>query len=307
LIRHAVIVDPVKGYMMKKHYAYNFQNYLFLTPTAILLLVFVFYPFFVGLIYSFSDWNGIFITKWLGFGNYIRLFQDISFQAALRNTLMYGIVVPALVLPLGLFFASVLNARFLRLNGVFRTVIYLPATLSLLIVSNVFNILLVFEGAVDQLWLLLGHEKVLNIMGSVPYMRTAMIIIMVWCSLGGCVVFLLAGLQGISKELFEAAYVDGADSVNVFFRITLPLMRPTIMVVTFITMNGMLKTFDLPYKMTQGGPGMATISIAMLIFRQAFANNTMGYATTTGIVLLIMVSILAYAQMRITGGREDLL
>jgi ABC-type sugar transport system permease subunit len=292
---------------LKKKKNGEFQNFFFLAPTAVLLLVFVFYPFIVGMIYSFSDWNGIFITKWIGFDNYIRLFKDITFQSALQNTLLYGIIVPAVVIPLGLFLANILNAKSLRFNGFFRTIIYLPATLSLLIVANLFNIILVYEGIIDQIWILLGNEKGLNVMSSVLFMRAAMIIIMIWYSLGSCVIFLLAGLQGIPKELFEAAYVDGANSIKCFFRITLPMMRPTMMVVTFITMNGMLKTFDLPYKLTQGGPGTATISIAQLIYRQAFVNNTAGYATTTGIILLIIVSILAYLQMRITGGREDVL
>jgi ABC-type sugar transport system permease subunit len=260
----------------------------------------------MGIVYSFSDWNGMFISKWIGVANYIRLFQDINFRASLQNTLMYGILVPLVVLPLGMLLANILNSRLLQLNNVFRTIVYLPVTISLIIVANLFNVILVFDGIVDQIWKLLGNEKGLNVMASVPYMRTALIIIMIWCSLGGCVVFLLAGLQGIPTELFEAAYVDGANSMDCFFKITLPMMRPTIMIVTFITMNGMLKTFDLPFKMTQGGPGNATISIALLIYNQAFKNMTVGYATTTGIILLIMVSILAYLQMRIMGGREDI-
>jgi ABC-type sugar transport system permease subunit len=163
----------------------------------------------------------------------------------------------------------------------------------------------VFDGLLDQIWQLLGHAKGLNVMASGLSMRFAMIVIMAWYSFGSCVVFLLAGLQGIPKELFEAAYVDGANGVTCFFRITLPLMRPTIMIVTFICMNGMLKTFDLPFKMTMGGPGNATISIALLIYNQAFKNMTVGYATTTGVILLILVAIIAYFQMKITGGRED--
>jgi ABC-type sugar transport system permease subunit len=278
---------------------------LFLLPTLLLLLLFVFYPFITGIVYSFSDWNGIFVTKWIGFTNYKRLFQDINFQAAVKNTLMYGLIVPAVILPLGLLLGNVLNSRLLRFNNIFRTIIYLPVTISLLIVANLFNIILIYDGIVDQIWQLLGNEKGLNVMASASHMRIALMTIMVWQSLGGCVVFILAGLQGIPKELFEAAHVDGANSVDCFFKITLPMLRPTIMIVTFITMNGMLKTFDLPFKMTQGGPGNATISIAMLIYNQAFKNLTIGYATTTGIFLLIMVSILAYLQMRITGGRED--
>jgi ABC-type sugar transport system permease subunit len=291
---------------LRGKYKNNFLDFLFLLPTTILLIVFVIYPFIIGVIYSFSDWNGIFVSKWIGVVNYTRLFQDINFRASLQNTLMYGILVPLVVLPLGMFLANILNSHLLRSNNIFRTIVYLPVTISLIIVANLFNVMLVFDGIIDQIWKLLGNEKGLNVMASVPYMRTALIIIMIWCSLGGCVVFLLAGLQGIPKELFEAAYVDGANSIDCFFKITLPMMRPTIMIVTFIIMNGMLKTFDLPFKMTQGGPGNATISVALLIYNQAFKNMTVGYATTTGIILLIMVSILAYLQMRITGGREDI-
>ena len=285
----------------------KFSDFLFLLPTFFLLSVFVFYPFLVGVFYSFSDWNGLYITKWTGFANYIRLSQDSNFRAAIQNTLMYGIVVPLVLLPLGMLLANILHSRALKFNGIFRTIIYLPATISLLIVANLFNIILVYDGILDQIWQMMGHEKGLNVMATVPYMRVAMLVIMMWCSLGGCVVFLLAGLQGIPKEIFEAAYVDGANAVNCFFRITLPMMRPTIMIVTFVIMNGMLKTFDLPFKLSMGGPGNATLSIAMLIYNQAFKHQTLGYATTTGIILLVMVSFLAYLQMRITGGREDVL
>lgn len=280
-------------------------DYVFLLPTAFFLSVFVFYPFLVGFFYSFSDWNGLYITGWVGLANYVRLAQDIMVRAAIKNTLMYGTTVPFVLLPLGMLLANILHSRTLKLNGIFRTVIYLPATISLLIVANLFNIILVYDGILDQLWMLLGNEKGLNVMASVPSMRIAMLLIMMWCGLGTCVIFMLAGLQGIPKEIFEAAYVDGANSINCFYRITLPMMRPTIMVVTFIMMNGMLKTFDLPYKLTMGGPGNATISIALLIYNQAFKNFTLGYATTTGIFLLVLVSALAYLQMRITGGRED--
>ena len=290
---------------MKRIQLNKFSDFLFLLPTTILLGVFIFYPFLTGVIYSFSDWNGIYITKWIGFANYKRLFQDINFQAAVQNTLMYGIVVPVVLLPLGMLLANILHSRALKLNGILRTVAYLPATISLIIVANLFNIILMYDGILDQIWQIMGNEKGLNVMASIPYMRISMLVIMMWCNLGVCVVFLLAGLQGIPKEIFEAAHVDGANAINCFFRITLPMMRPTIMIVTFIIMNGMLKTFDLPYKMTTGGPGNATISIALLIYNQAFKNLTGGYATTTGIFLLVMVSILAYSQMRITGGRED--
>ena len=149
----------------------GFSDFLFLLPTFFLLSVFVFYPFIVGVVYSFSDWNGIFITKWTGFANYIRLAQDLTVRTAVQNTLMYGIVVPLVLLPLGLLLANILHSRVLKLNGIFRTVIYLPVTISLLIVANLFNIILTYDGLLDQIWQTMGHEKGLNVMASVPYMQ----------------------------------------------------------------------------------------------------------------------------------------
>jgi ABC-type sugar transport system permease subunit len=293
---------------VKNKHGDGLTDFLFLLPTGLLLSVFVFYPFIVGFVYSFSDWNGLFVSNWIGFGNYRRIFNDMTVRAAFQNTLMYGFCVPVVVLPVGMLLANILNSRrLLKGGGIFRTIVYLPATVSLVIVANIFNIILVYEGAVDQLWMFLGNSAGLNVMASGAYMRIAMIAIMIWCGLGGCVVFLLAGLQGIPKELFEAAYADGANATQCFFKITLPLMRPTVMIVMFILMNSMLKTFDLPYKMSQGGPGNATVSIGLLIYNQIFKYTTVGYATTTGLILLIVVSILAYLQMRITGGREDTL
>lgn len=282
-----------------------FQNFLFLVPTLVLLGVFVIYPFVSGLIYSFTDWNGMIMTEWVGLKNYKRLFTDLTFQDALVNTLIYGVGVTILEIPLGLVVANILNAPSLRMSGIFRTTFYLPVTVSLLVVSNVFNVILVYNGIVDRIWMLLGHETGLNVMSDMTLMKVAMIIIMLWQNFGSCVVFMLAGLQGIPADIQEAAMVDGAGSFTRFFRITLPMMSPVIMVVTFITMNGMLKTFDLPFKLTNGGPGTATVSVAMLIYNQAFSFNNASYATTTGVILLIVVSILAVLQMRVTGGKED--
>jgi len=290
---------------MGKKYLYNLQSFIFLLPTLILLGTFVLYPFVVGLIYSFTDWNGMYITRWVGLENYVRLFKDMTFRAAVSNTLKYGIFVTLIELPVGIIFAAILNSKSLKLRGIIRTAVYLPATLGLLIVANVFNVILAYDSVVDQIWRMLGNEEALNVMGSIPLMQTAMIFIMFWHGLGSCIVFLLAGMQGIPEELHEAALVDGAGPLQHFFRITLPLLRPTITVVTFITMNGLLKTFDLPFKLSQGGPGTATISVAMLIYKQAFTFNTVGYATTTGIILLIVVSILAFLQIKFTSGKED--
>jgi len=283
----------------------NFQKFLFLAPTLVLIFTFVIYPFISGAIYSFTDWNGMYVTKWTGIDNYKRLFQDANFRSAIKNTLMYGVFVSLVQLPVGMLIASILNSRTLKLRGILRTAIYLPTTLSLLIVANVFNVIIVYDGAIDSIWMLLGNERGLNVMASISKMRITMMFVMFWSGLGSSTVFLLAGLQGIPAEIHEAAMVDGASVKTKFFRITLPLMRPTITIVAFITINNLLKTFDLPFKLTQGGPGTATLSVAMLIYQQAFTFNTAGYATTTGIILLIVVSAVAFAQIKLTSGKED--
>jgi ABC-type sugar transport system permease subunit len=286
----------------------KFQGFLFLLPTLLLIGIFVLYPFIMGVIYSFTDWNGVTVSKFVWTDNYLRLFADNNFKDAVFNTLLYGIFVTLVTLPLGLFIAVILGTKALHMRGIFRTLVYLPSTLSLLIVANIFNIILVYDGILDHLFWLMGHVGNLIIMGSSELMRVSMIVIMVWSGLGSCMVFFLAGIQGIPREIHEAAMVDGANGVARFFRITLPLLRPTIMIVTFIILNGALKTFDLPFRLTGGGPGTATLSVAMLIYKQAFAFNTAGYATTTGIILLIIVSLLAYLQIRVTAGKgEDIL
>ena len=288
-----------------KKYLDGFQQAVLVVPSVLLICVFVLYPFIMGVFYSFTNWNNTPIFNWVGFENYMRLFKDTTFVAAIKNTLLYGVAVPVLLIPVGLTFASMLNAKSLKLRGILRTMIYLPGTLALLIVSLTFRTILWYEGILDQIWLLLGNDKAINIMSSAPLSQVIVIIVIFWAGLGGNVVFFLAGLQGIPEEVNEAAMVDGANALQRFFRITLPMLRPTIMIVTFIAMNGALKMFDLPFLMTKGGPGTATISVAMLIYQQAFTFNTAGYATTTGIILLIVVAILAVLQMKVTGGRED--
>ncbi len=276
---------------------WNFWGYLFIAPNFLGFLAFMLIPIFLSLYYSLTNYDIISTVDFVGFKNYIRLFQDRQFITALLNTLWYSVLtVPAGVI-LSLLLAVLFN-RQLKGIALFRTFTFIPVITSMVAISLVWSLLYEDNGGM--------LNTVLNAVGlpSVHWLtdpKMAMIsiaIMSVWKGLGYNMTIFLAGLQGVPHELYEAATIDGASSVQRFFKITVPMIGPTTYFVTLMSLIGSLQVFDQVNIMTQGGPVNATQTVARYLYQYGFEFYKMGYACAAAYVLFILVFIVSLIQNR---------
>lgn len=289
------------SYMKKRYLA----MVLFLVPSLILIAIFIAYPFVQSILYSFTDWDGISPeTNFVGFKNFIDLFHDRSFLSALKATFFFTFFGMLILNPCALLLALALNMH-LKGQNALRAMFYLPMTISMVVVSNIWNIILSYDGYVNTILRSIGWEDgAKNWLSDYGVTLWVVLGILVWQSLGRDMIFYLAGLQSISPDLYEAAKIDGAGPGQRLVRITVPMLMPTITVVTFLQLSSLVRVFDLPMLLTNGGPGNLTVTVALLIYNQAFKYTTAGYATTTGVVLMLIVGIISCVQLRLTRSRE---
>jgi raffinose/stachyose/melibiose transport system permease protein len=278
---------------------------LFTVPALFFLLIFVIYPFVASLFYSLTEWDGLNEPVFIGFENFVRLFNDPDFIGSIGNTVFYC-VFSLLATNIGsLILALCLNMK-VRGAESLRTIFYLPAVLSLAAVSVIWSIIMNYHGSfnffLSQLGLVAADNKI-DWIGNYNLSRWTISVIMLWSVLGYYSVFYLAGLRSIPNDIYEASSIDGAQGLKMFRFITLPLLMPSITVVTFLNLVISLKLFDLPYIMTNGGGG-ATTSMAMQVYVLAFRNGTFGYATAAGIVLFVFVSVISFTQVIFTRKKE---
>ena len=277
----------------------------FLTPAALLIAIMSFYPMLRALLLSFQAGKGT-NMKWCGISNYARIAQDSIFQQALINTFLYLIVQVPIMLILALLLASILNNKDLRFKGFFRTCIFLPCATSLVSYAIIFRSLFANDGFVNQLLSGLGliHQPIqwLTTTGTA---RFVIIFALIWRWTGYNMVFYLSGLQNIDYSVYEAARIDGANPWTTFWRITVPLLKPTILLTAIMSTNGTLRLFDESVNLTNGGPANSTITMSHYMYNLSFKGTpNFGYASALAFIILILVAILAFAQMKVGDSRE---
>ncbi|MFZ0206700.1 MAG: sugar ABC transporter permease [Roseiarcus sp.] len=281
-------------------------GYLFVLPDALGLLIFVGGPMLLSLSLGFFSVSGFGEYSFVGSDNYRRMIGDPLFWRSLRVTILYIVLlVPALyVTGLGL---ALLVQRNTRFNGFVRTMLFVPQTVSLVVVSLVWQVLLVDKiGLLNQFtsWLHLGQYSWL---GDPRFALYVVVFISVWFLMGFYMLIFLGGLQDIPKEYYEAARIDGANALQSFLKITMPLLRPTsffVLLVSTVTAVCGSQTFDLIYVMTRGGPANTTSLAIFYIYQQAFLFNEYGYAAAMAsvyVVLLMGLTVLMFMLTR--GGR----
>lgn len=280
----------------------SLQEFLFVLPAVALIFMFVIYPFLCSLYYSFTNWDGISKADFIGLQNYRDLFQDGVFLQALKNTLFFTFVTVLFMIPAALMLAVILNTD-IKGRSVLRTMFYIPSVISMVVVSNLWSLILAYDGLLNKVLEVFGFTEYIDWLGDYDRAPWVIVVILIWQGSGYLAIFFIAGLQSISVDIYEAAKMDGAGPFNKFFHITLPLLMPTFTVVLFLQLTSSLKLFDIPLIMTNGGPGNATKTLAMEIYNQAFSSIA-GYATTTGIVLLILAGAFSWLQLKLTGSRE---
>lgn len=281
--------------LAKKH---NLTGWLFLMPAVLLICWMSFYPMIQAFILSMQTGLGM-NMKFGGFSNYARILKDPSFKQTLFNTFFYLIIQVPIMLVLGLALASMLNNKDLRFKGFFRTCIFLPCATSLVSYSMIFRSLFANDGFINTILRNIGASPVMWFSNAWTA-RIVIIIALVWRWTGYNMVFYLSGLQNIEYSVYEAAKIDGASPLQTFFKITVPLLKPTILLTTITSTNGTLQLFDESLNLTNGGPGKSTMTMSHYIYNTSFVQSpNFGYAAAMSIIILIMVAILAVIQMKV--------
>ena len=300
---------------MRKEYSWWERNqrrltpYLFIAPFYIVFLVFFVGPAIFALILSFCKWTGIGPLEFVGIANYARMFAPINqeFRKVLVNMAVYCGVCLAILVPACLVLALALNERSVRGKNVFRALYCSPAVTSTVAISLIFIVLYQERGG------LLNH--VLGFVGIEPipwlqstqWSKVSVLGLGAWQFVGFHSIYFLAGLQGISVELHEAAMIDGANRWQGFWRITLPQLRPVLLFVSVIALIASAQTFEAPQMLTRGGPLDSSQSIVQHIYFEGLLGNLrFGYASAVGVLLFAGTFIFSWLQMRTFGiFRED--
>ena len=282
------------------HKKQSMIGWAFLMPATLLIVAMNFIPMLQALILSFQSGIGNNLN-WSGISNYIRLAGGSAFRTALINNFVYLIIQVPIMLILAIILAVLLNSKDLKLKGLWRTAIFLPCCTALVSYSIIFKTLFAYDGYINTILLNLGllHERV-NWLGNTSTAKIILILALIWRWTGYNMVFFLAGLQNIDESLYEAAKIDGAGPVKRFFTITMPLLRPTLLLTTIMSINGTLQLFDESVNLTAGGPANSTLTMSHYIYKAMFEYNPQfGYAAAMSYVIFILVAVLSFIQMKV--------
>lgn len=281
---------------------YRLIGWAFLLPAALLIFIFCFYPMLQAILLSFKSGGGV-NASW-SIGNYTRILKDKTFKQCLFNTVFYLIVQVPIMLILALMLAQLLNNPKLRFRGAFRTMIFLPCATSLVSYSMIFKSLFADKGLINMILEQIG-------LSPIPWFQNAwaarfvIIIALIWRWTGYNMVFYLAGLQNIDYSVYEASRIDGASPSQQFFKITIPLLKPTILLTAIMSTSGTLQLFDESVNLTAGGPGKASMTLAHYIFNISFVETPkFNYAAALSVFILVCVATLSFIQMKV-GDKRD--
>ncbi|PWU66827.1 carbohydrate ABC transporter permease [Gracilibacillus dipsosauri] len=283
----------------------NYIGWLFILLSVLGISLFYFYPMVQAFILSLKSGMGANL-EFVGFENYARLFNDPTFISALTNTFIYLLVqVPAMII-LALIFSVLLNDSTLKFRGFFRTAIFLPCVTSLVAYAVIFKYLFAVDGLVNKFLMDLSLiSEPLDWLADPFLAKITIIIAITWRWTGYNMIFYLSALQNVDKSMYEAARIDGASSIQQFFYITIPMLKPIILFTSIVSTIGTLQLFDEVMNITNGGPGNATLSISMYIYNLSFEYTPdFGYAATVSYVIVILVVILSFIQFKVAGDRK---
>lgn len=283
----------------------NIVSWFFILPATLLVASMSFYPMIKAFFLSFTTGFGK-AQKFVGLYNYQRLLQDSLFKTSLSNTLIYLVLQVPLMLLLALLLASLLNNPKLKFKGLFRTAIFLPCATSLVSYSIIFRSMFALDGFINSVLMNLHIISTpINWIGQTWPARIIIVVAITWRWTGYNMIFYLSGLQNIDPQVYEAARIDGASPFKQFSKITVPLLKPIILLTAIMSTNGTLQLFDETMNLTNGGPANMTMSISQYIYRLSFQfSPQFGYAATISYIVFIIVAILAFLQMKV-GDRRD--
>jgi arabinosaccharide transport system permease protein len=277
--------------------------FVFLAPFITIFLLFKVYPVALAVIMSFQNFQGVRSQSWVGLTNYQNVFELVRFNQALANTTIYTIGTLLILIPLPLVLAVLLDSGRVVQSTVFRTLIFLPALTSLVVAGTVFRLILA-EGGFLNLFLssTLGIRP-LRWLETAELALPSLILVATWRWTGINILYFNSGLVNIPRELYEAAAIDGANPYQMFWRITLPLLRPTTLFVVVLSIIGGYQVFVEPFIIYSGGggPGDGGLTMALLIYRTAFTSFNFGTAAAMGVILAGIIFVFSLIQFRYFG------
>ena len=290
----------------------NKENYgiLFILPFFIAYLIFGIYPIVYSFILSLNKWDGMSMTKqFVGLKNYSRLLKDPIFLKSIGNTwIIWGCaVVPQMVFALLL--AVILNDPKFKGANFFRAVYYLPNLVTATSIATLFFFLFDWKyGQVNMIFINLHiFKEPYNWMSNAGSARGVISLIQWWMWFGYSMIIFMAGLKNIPEELYEAATVDGANKWQVFWKVTLPLLRPTILFSTLTSLIGGMQLFDIPWVISggQGTPANSTVTMVMYLYNTAFTNNNYGYGAAVGYGLFVIILVFSVIAFKLVNRNAD--
>ena len=278
---------------MKPRYA----PYAFLAPFFALFGVFMVYPLFDSIRLSMYSVRGMRNETFVGLANIDRLIADPVFWTALWNTAYFALGSLLLQLPVALALALLLSNARLKGRNLFRLSFFSPVLISGVFIAVIFYLL--YDRRYGLVNMVLGSE--IQWLQDPDLVMPALVLAGVWRWAGFNMVYFLAGLQSIRRELYEAAAVDGAGTWQTFIHVTIPALKPVIAFVVITSMIGSFQLFDLPYVLTEGGPGNASLTMVMYLYKHGFEFINLGYAATIGWALAVIIGIISIIQVRFFG------
>ncbi|KAA9244691.1 MAG: sugar ABC transporter permease [Lactobacillus mulieris] len=289
--------------MTLKKFAAKYWGWTFLIVPIILQIIFFYFPMVQGAFYSLTDWNGFtYNFNFVGLNNYRILFMDAKFMKAIGFTLLLTVCLIVGEIAFGILIARALNAK-IKGRLFWRAWFFFPAVLSGLTVSLIFKQVFNYGLPAIGNWLHLDFLTD-SILGNQVGAIIAVIFVMLWQGIAMPVIIFLAGLQSIPDEIKEAAAMDGANNTQIFWKIELPYLLPSISMVFIMALKAGFTAFDQIFALTSGGPTDATTSIGLLIYNYAFKNNQYGYANAIALVLFVVIALISILQVKLSNKYE---
>ncbi|MCR3760494.1 sugar ABC transporter permease [Clostridium felsineum] len=281
--------------------ANKYWKYAFVLPMVVLYLIFFMYPLVQGIIVSFTSWDGLSSVKhFIGLKNYMNLFSDNDFVKSISFTLELTIVLIVIEIVVGLGIAVLLERK-IKFNSFFRTAYFFPAVLSGMTVSLIFS--QIFQYGIPEVGNGLNIAALkLNPLSNHTGAFIAIAFVMLWQGVALPILLFLAGLMSVPKDIIEAASVDGATSKQIFFKIKLPFLLPTLSIVFILALKAGLLAFDQIVALTYGS--VDTQSIGLLLYNDAVSSFRFGYANSMGTLLFIVIIILSLIQIKVSSRYE---
>ena len=280
-------------------------GWLFLVPASAMIAIMSFFPMVKAFIISLQTGRGL-NMHFAGFSNYVRMFQDKVFLRSVGNTFFYLIIQVPIMLVLAILLAQLLNNRDLKLRGFFRTCVFLPCATSLVSYALIFRFLFAQDGFINNALIGLGIlDTGYNFLGNAMSAKFVIIIALVWRWTGYNMVFYLAGLQNIEYSVYEAAKIDGASPRQILFKVTIPMVMPSITICTFLTLTNSFKLFDQNLALTAGEPSNSSQMLALNIYETFYTRTGWeGAGQAKAVVFFIIVAVIAMLQNRLTRSKE---